>query len=199
MKKLLVALIAALVSQLAWSAGNTNSPAASVVKGQVLETQEASPYTYLRLKTAKGETWAAVNKAAVKTGAEVTIENAMVMRNFESKSLKRTFDTIVFGTLAGSAGAAPASGPSGNALVAWGRPRQDSRRYRQDNRCGCGQGREGRGQRRSDGRRGPLGTPRAEGQAGRDPRQGGEGHPQRDGPELDPSARRIGFGGRQQQ
>ncbi len=105
-------MIAALVSQLAWSAGNTNSPAASVVKGQVLETQEASPYTYLRLKTAKGETWAAVNKAAVKTGAEVTIENAMVMRNFESKSLKRTFDTIVFGTLAGSAGAAPASGPA---------------------------------------------------------------------------------------
>jgi hypothetical protein len=112
MKKLLVALLAAFVSQLAWSASDTKSSAAPVVKGQVLEVKEVDPYVYLRLKTAKGETWAAVNKAAVKTGTEVTIENPMVMRNFESKSLKRTFDTIVFGTLAGSAGAAAAPGPA---------------------------------------------------------------------------------------
>ena len=112
MKRLLVAVVAAFVSHFAWSAGDATPQAAPVVKGRVLEAKEASPYTYLRLKTAKGETWAAVNKANVKTGSEVTIENAMVMRNFESKSLKRTFDTIVFGTLAGTAGAAAASAPA---------------------------------------------------------------------------------------
>ncbi len=73
--------------------------------GTVLETLDAGPYIYLRLKTAKGETWAAVNKANVKKGSEVTIVNPMPMDGFESKTLKRKFDRIVFGTLAG-AGAA---------------------------------------------------------------------------------------------
>ncbi len=74
---------------------------------------DVDPYTYLRLKTAKGETWAAVNKAVVKKGAKVTITDPMVMQKFESKSLKRTFDTIVFGTLAGTAGAAAAPASPG--------------------------------------------------------------------------------------
>jgi hypothetical protein len=124
MKKLFFALAAAAALPLAWAAGDAASraapaaPTAPVVKGEVLEVKDADPYTYLRLKTAQGETWAAVNKAAVAKGTQVTIENSMTLRNFESKSLKRTFDTIVFGTLAGSAGAgaaapaAKAAGPS---------------------------------------------------------------------------------------
>ena len=84
----------------------------------MLEVKDVETYTYLRLKTPKGEIWAAVNKAAVKKGAEVTIDNPMVMQKFESKSLKRTFDTIVFGTLAGTANAG-AAGPS---MVPGGRP-----------------------------------------------------------------------------
>ena len=66
----------------------------------MLEVRDAAPYTYLRLKTGTGETWAAVTAAPVKKGEQVTIANAMVMENFESKSLKKTFDKIVFGTLA---------------------------------------------------------------------------------------------------
>ena len=38
-------------------------------------------------------------QGAVAKGAEVTIENATVMTNFESKTLKKTFDRIVFGSL----------------------------------------------------------------------------------------------------
>jgi len=51
----------------------------------------------------------------VKKGDKVTIQNPSVMRNFESKTLKRTFDTIVFGTLQapGAAAAAPATPPHG--------------------------------------------------------------------------------------
>lgn len=78
----------------------------SVVKGEVLEVKDVDAYTYLRLKTRDGETWAAVGKAAIKKGAEVTIENVMVMNNFESKSLKQTFPTILFGSLGGAAGMA---------------------------------------------------------------------------------------------
>ena len=81
-----------------------NPPAVTVVKGEVLEVKDVESYTYLRLKTKDGETWAAVSKAKVKKGDEVTIENVMVTNNFESKSLKKTFPSILFGTLAGAAG-----------------------------------------------------------------------------------------------
>jgi len=85
-------------------------PASATLKGKVLETKDAGNYTYLRLKTKDGETWAAVNKWPVRKGADVTIENTMVMKKFESKALKKTFDSIVFGTLGGAAaGAAAAS------------------------------------------------------------------------------------------
>jgi hypothetical protein len=77
------------------------SPVGTVVKGEVLEVKDVESYTYLRLKTKDGETWAAVNKASVQKGAEVTLENVMVMNNFKSTSLNRTFPTLLFGTLGG--------------------------------------------------------------------------------------------------
>lgn len=103
MKKLLSILIF-LIAPLVWAADRSMapSPAPTVVRGEVLETQEVESYTYLRLKTGDGETWAAVGRTPVKKGAKVTIEDAMVVNNFESKSLKKTFPTIVFGTLAGA-------------------------------------------------------------------------------------------------
>ena len=76
--------------------------AATVVTGEVLEVKDVDSYTYLRLKTKDGETWAAISTSAIKPGAKVTLENVMVMKNFESKSLKKTFPTILFGNLAGS-------------------------------------------------------------------------------------------------
>ena len=81
------------------------------IRGTVLETIDAAGYTYMRLKTAKGEIWAAVQKAAVKKDSDVTITNAMAMNNFESKTLKRKFDVIFFGTLGPATGAAAESPP----------------------------------------------------------------------------------------
>lgn len=97
------------VGAFAWAGENPAPvpPAAAVVKGKVLEVKDVQSYTYLRLKTKTGETWAAVSRAPVKKGAEVTIENVMVMNDFESKSLKKTFPTILFGSLAGAAGSKP--------------------------------------------------------------------------------------------
>ncbi|HVN43347.1 MAG TPA: hypothetical protein VMT50_11215 [Steroidobacteraceae bacterium] len=97
-------LIVALV--LAPAAFATAPPLA----GEVLETIDGGQYTYLRLKTKDGENWAAVLHADVKKGAQVTIDNPMVMANFESKTLHRTFDKIIFGTLAGTGSAAAAGG-----------------------------------------------------------------------------------------
>jgi hypothetical protein len=99
-----------------------NAPAAappaaapSEVTGTVVDTMDSGGYTYLKLKTASGEVWAAVNKADVKKGSTATVANAMLMENFESKTLNRKFDKIYFGSLASGAGAgSPAS--AGGAL-----------------------------------------------------------------------------------
>lgn len=100
-----VTLAALLLGANAFAAPAADAPAAPL-QGTVLEARDADPYTYLRLKTGSGETWAAVNKTAVKTGDQVTIGNPIVMQNFESKTLKRSFDKIVFGTLVGPRAAA---------------------------------------------------------------------------------------------
>ena len=100
--KFFLSILIAFCVNAASAADQPASPQMPAVKGEVLEILEVESYTYLRLKTKDGETWAAVAKAPVKKGAQVTIENVMVMHKFESKSLKKTFDKVTFGTLAGS-------------------------------------------------------------------------------------------------
>jgi len=121
--KLIVAFVSMLCATAVWSAEPPLAPPSAVVKGEVVEVRNVESYTYLRLKTADGEVWAAVGKAPVKKGAKVAIENVMVMNNFESKALKRKFDKIVFGSLGGTAG-----GGAGGAMAAahpGGAPRAD--------------------------------------------------------------------------
>ncbi len=77
-------------------------PSRAVVKGVVLEVKDAGSYTYLRLKTREGETWAAVAAAPVRQGDEVTIKDVMFMKDFQSKALNRKFETLAMGTLAGA-------------------------------------------------------------------------------------------------
>ena len=120
--KLLFAVFMLLCANAGWSADQPASPPAEVLKGEVLEVKDVESYTYLRLKTADGETWAAVGKAPLKKGAKVTIENVMVMTNFESKALKKTFPKIVFGTLAGT-GAKVAGATDQMAAAHSGQPR----------------------------------------------------------------------------
>lgn len=104
--KALLAIYITFTSIFAYAA---QTSAVSVVKGKVLEIKDVESYTYLRLKTNNEEIWAAVLKAPITKDSDVTIENVMVMNNFESKTLKKTFKTIIFGTLAGTA-----SAPSGS-------------------------------------------------------------------------------------
>lgn len=83
-------------------AGGEGGP---TIKGKVTERIDASSYTYLKLDTADGEIWAAVQETAVPVGAQVEIASPSRMDGFESKTLKRRFDKIVFGYLATSKGA----------------------------------------------------------------------------------------------
>jgi hypothetical protein len=108
MKKL-VAIALLAVAPVAFAAPAA-APAGATLTGEVLEVKEVSSYTYLRLKNANGEIWAAVPKAAVKPGAKVTIEDTALMTNFPSASLGKTFDKIVFGKLAGASNATAGNG-----------------------------------------------------------------------------------------
>jgi len=118
------ALFALVVAAAGFTAQAAPGAPMPPLKGEVLETQNVEGYTYLRLKTAQGEAWAAVPTTPVKKGAQVTIGNPVVMQNFESKTLKKTFDKIVFGQVvepgaplatplgAAPPSAAPAAGPA---------------------------------------------------------------------------------------
>ena len=82
------------------------------VTGKVLEAMDASGYTYLNVETAAGTKWVAVNQTPVEVGEEVTYIDGMVMQNFSSKALDRTFPEIVFsGGLVGKGGTPPAMPP----------------------------------------------------------------------------------------
>ncbi len=102
------------------AAFNTQAlPPAPPLTGEVVESRDVQGYTYLRIKTASGETWAAVPTSVVKLGSQVGIANPVTMQNFESKTLNKRFDKIVFGQIldplakpAAPANAAPASAPA---------------------------------------------------------------------------------------
>jgi hypothetical protein len=123
--RMLMAVLLMLAAGIGLAAPNAPGapPSADVVKGEVLEVKDVEAYTYLRLKTKDGEVWAAVNKAPVAKGTEVTIQNPAVMTNFTSKTLNRTFDRIIFGSLApAGTGAAPAAAPAAMGAMHAGMP-----------------------------------------------------------------------------
>jgi hypothetical protein len=68
----------------------------SPFQGEVLESVNAGSYTYLRLKTKDGEVWAATMLSSFAKGTKVQLHDPMLMTNFESKAMGRTFDEIVF-------------------------------------------------------------------------------------------------------
>ncbi len=77
-------------------------PAAPVVQadagisGKVAETMDASGYTYVLVDTGKEKIWVAGPQTALKVGDEVYVPGGSPMPNFESKTLKRTFEKIIF-------------------------------------------------------------------------------------------------------
>jgi len=99
------------------------SPAAapattSAKSGKVIETMNASGYTYVHIDTGAEKIWAAAPETAVKVGDKVAIPEGMPMPNFQSKALNRTFDVVYFvpGLIVEGSGmaGAPATMPPGH-------------------------------------------------------------------------------------
>ena len=66
------------------------------VSGKVVETMDAGQYTYVLVDDGAKKVWAAAPHFAVAVGDKVVVPEGMPMRNFESKTLNRTFDLVYF-------------------------------------------------------------------------------------------------------
>jgi hypothetical protein len=89
----------ALPSALRAALPSSPQPHGNVVSGTVAETMNSGGYTYLRLTTADGDKWAAVPETKIEKGSTANVSVQMVMENFDSKTLNRKFDRIIFGNI----------------------------------------------------------------------------------------------------
>lgn len=71
-------------------------PAGAGYKGEVVETMNSGGYTYVRVKQADGDIWAAGPQTTIAVGDIVTLGEGATMPNFHSPSLDRTFESIEF-------------------------------------------------------------------------------------------------------
>jgi hypothetical protein len=74
----------------------TNMARLGIISGTVVETTNASLYTYVRVDTGTAKLWAAAPQFAVQVGDKVSFSDKMPMQNFQSKALHRTFELVYF-------------------------------------------------------------------------------------------------------
>jgi len=92
-------------------ASHAVADSAQTAEGTVLETMDAGKYTYVRVKTATSEIWAASSPFKVAVGDQVVVPLDSPMAQFHSPSLNRDFELIYFAAAIRHAGeAAPAAG-----------------------------------------------------------------------------------------
>ena len=65
-------------------------------KGKVVSSVDASIYTYIELSENGKNVWIAAPTVKVKKGDMVRFADGAVMSNFFSKSLNRTFESVIF-------------------------------------------------------------------------------------------------------
>ena len=75
-----------------------NGPAetAAPLTGKVVETMDGGGYTYICLEKDGKKTWVATPVMKVKVGEVMELQPGGSIPNFTSKSLKRTFESIIF-------------------------------------------------------------------------------------------------------
>lgn len=84
------------------AAGNgTSSDAGKSAKAMthhavVLEAVDAGTYTYVKLKAKDKEFWAAITARRVEIGKTYAYAEGLMMKDFESKQLGKTFDSVMF-------------------------------------------------------------------------------------------------------
>ena len=78
------------------SSNSSPRPVATAARGTVIETMNADRYTYVRVDTGAAKFWAASFSFPVEVGDKVVVPRVFPMKDFYSRTLERTFDTIYF-------------------------------------------------------------------------------------------------------
>lgn len=82
----------------------------NMITGVIQEVLQATSYTYLKVKAGNRDIWIAVTKRQAKVGETISFATGLEMKNFQSKDLQRTFETIYFvDRVTGGGPAAPAA------------------------------------------------------------------------------------------
>jgi hypothetical protein len=82
------------------------------VSGKVVETMNSGGYTYALVDTGNGKTWVALPQTEIAVGNEIACQPGMTMNNFNSTTLNRSFEHIVFTQGLASSGAAVPAAPA---------------------------------------------------------------------------------------
>jgi hypothetical protein len=94
-----LSILLAFSSTQAWSfsnskPGSNHTPIAHTAK--VVETMSSAGYTYIRVEEDGINYWIALPETKVSIGEEISFYEQMLMEDFTSNSLNRTFDRILF-------------------------------------------------------------------------------------------------------
>ena len=99
MKNIFLTIATVVLLAACQSSGNdaakTGTPA-GVHAAVVQEVVQSSQYTYLHVKEGEKDTWLAVSKMDAKNGDTYYYKDGLVMNDFNSKELNRTFKEILF-------------------------------------------------------------------------------------------------------
>lgn len=79
-------------------------------RATVTETMDSGGYTYMKVKEGEKTYWVAVTAAPVTVGQTVAFIEQMWMPHFKSRTLNRTFDKILFASMAYAPGMHPSAG-----------------------------------------------------------------------------------------
>ena len=106
MKKISILIISALIlaftASISFAFGTGGMPSAATsqeipsISGKVTETMASGGYTYINIEKDGKNTWVAVPNMKATVGQDISVAQGMPMTNFTSKSLNRTFETIIF-------------------------------------------------------------------------------------------------------
>jgi hypothetical protein len=106
MKKLYLVVLVVLVATLQACSESAEPPApvpanqpqstAGASSGRVSEVIEVDSYVYLNVESGKESAWIATSPSAVRQGDNITFQGGMLMENFHSNALDRTFEKIYF-------------------------------------------------------------------------------------------------------
>lgn len=80
----------------AQAAQQAQAPAAAPITGKVVEVADGGGYTYICLEKNGEKTWVATQPMQVTVGQELALNPGVVMTNFASRTLNRTFEKIIF-------------------------------------------------------------------------------------------------------